>query len=198
MAKKKNLTGRQEAKLAKLLAGFAGGEDAGNDLMNKLKEEQLYTEEDRTYQLTSCLNFYKARVEPFIRKDEFPLDFDKRYREWKIRTCEACEEDFAYAYAYEGIKTCSLECAEELLKKIGITFSRHHDLKRRWGHFYHPAIVPASALAEMKVLYADLVPNSFDPSSLDLPTNLMHLLQEHVSDSVKEQDNQHNSNVQIA
>lgn len=140
---------------------------------------QLYSEEDSMYEAQSVLNFYKARIEPYLEKAEKPEDFDKRFREWRFRTCAGCGETFAYAWNYEGVGTCSLECAEEALAKIGIIFSRHHDLKKRWGYFYHPAIVSSSALKSLRSLYADAAPDSFAPDESYHPNLQAHHVQSH-------------------
>lgn len=141
-----------------------------------LKEEanNLYGDEDHYYEGQAVLNFFKARIQPKIENKEFPVDFDKRYREWRVRICEECEEEFAYAFAYDGVKFCSLECLDAALHKIGMKVTRGRDSKKRWGVFFRPAIVPSSAFEALKTLYPDAFsePSAPDDSNLQqLPTD---------------------------
>lgn len=172
---------RERAKFEKLLANIAKVTNTDlDDLKEKANVSKLYSVEDSHYELQSVLNFYKARIEPRIGKirdennklrDETNEEFDARYREWRFKICTNCNEQFAYAYQYEGVGTCSLDCAEAELLKIGIVFSRHRDLKRRWGHRAHPAIVSAPALESLRNLYGDDVVLGSE-NSLTNPSNL--------------------------
>lgn len=143
---------RQQAKFQAMLEGM--GTILGKEA-TEIQEEvnTLYDDETSYYEGQAVLNFYKARIEPRLGKDEFPSDFDKRYREWRIKTCETCEEEFAYAFHYDGVKFCSLECLDSALHKIGLKVTRGRDLKKRWGIFFHPAVVPSTALGYLKELY---------------------------------------------
>lgn len=187
---------RQAAKFGKILAQIAQQNGAAEEeIKEKYRINDIYTSEDRAYETQSVLNFYAARVEPFLGKKETPEDFDKRYREWRIKVCPACGEEFAYAFSYDGVRTCSLECVEKELEKIGIIYSRHHDLKRRWGYQAHPAIVPSSALKALKVLYPDVPQEVFSPDSSDLPIPHVPYVESQNSNKSNEQDSQNNTPV---
>ena len=153
---------REQKKYEKLLAGIA--QLTGQDL-EKVKEDagfdNLYSKEESFYEGQAVYNFYKARIQPRLEKGELPKDFDKRYREWRIKKCDNCQEEFAYAFNYEGVKFCSLDCLEYALQKIGLKFTRGRDLKKRWGMFFHPAIVPSSAFEALKQLYGSASASSF-------------------------------------
>lgn len=188
---------RQQASFEKLMQKIAKVSNTDVDALKKQHEiNDIYTDDDRFYEAQAVYNFYRARVEPFITKNEKPENFDKRYREWRIRTCEGCGEEFAYAFAYEGVKFCSLECLEAGLAAIGIKYSRHHDLKRRWGHFHHPAIVPSSALEALKTVYQEYVPESFSPDSSNLPSPRLPNDEEHTGGTEELQDSPNSSYAQ--
>lgn len=166
---------REQAKFEKLLATLA---KVNGTSVDSMKEEvdynSLVTEEDSFYEGQAVYNFFKARVSPRLEPKEAPEDFDRRYREWRMKQCEECGETFAYALNYDGVKFCSITCLDAALKKIGLQVTRGRDLKKRWGAFFHPAIVPASAFAVLQAAYGDAFPESFDPSQRDLPKHLFH------------------------
>jgi len=150
-------------KFAALMEQFAAlnGQDAVENL-EAVKLQELYSTEGLMLEAHAVYNFFEARVQPFIEKDEKPSDFDRRYREWRFKRCKGCGEVFAYAWDYDSISFCSLDCLEADLEKVGIVFSRHKDLKRRWGKKY-PAIVPSSALQTLQELHPNLevIPQEF-------------------------------------
>lgn len=157
------MTKRQQEKFNAILAGFANTMGKDEEVL-KEQVATLYDAESNYYEGQAVYNFFKARVEPRLEKNEFPADFDKRYREWRIRVCEECEEEFAYAFHYDGVKFCSLDCLDNALKKIGLQVTRGRELTKRWGLFFHPAIVPSSALKSLKEIY----PTAFeDEPSVD-------------------------------
>lgn len=155
MAKKTNMN--------KLLAKIAAvtQSDVG-ELKEKHEQGNLYSHEEQVFESQSVINFYRAviaRRPPEKKQGESQLSFisrmneyEKARNEWRIRTCEGCNNTFAYAYSYEGVKFCSLDCMDAELRKIGLQVTRGRDLRKRWG-LYHPAIVPSSALEELKRLY---------------------------------------------
>lgn len=155
------MTKRQATTFEKLLAQMA--KVNGTTVEDLKAEAEIYSTEDYAYEMQSVLNFFEARIQPRIEAKETPVAFDKRYREWRVKICKGCGEEFAYAYHYDGVGSCSLECLEKALNAIGIKFSRHHDLRRRWGQM-HPAIVPATALAALKTLYGELAIDAFSDS----------------------------------
>lgn len=154
------------------------------------KVSSLYSDEDAAYELQSVLNFYKARIEPFIGAKELVKDFDERYAEWRFKICNGCGERFAYAYLYDDVGCCSLDCLEAALLKIGIIYSRHKDIKRRWGHEAHPAIVPSIALQSLQNLYGPYVDFESETPAM-IPNNLVHSPAEQRPDTPSELDNQH-------
>lgn len=162
---------RQQKKFEKLLAQMAKVNQTDVETIKEVNNlDALQSFEEKVLESQSVLNFYRARIEPRLEKGEQPAEFDKRYREWRIRKCEECEEEFAYAYSYEGVKFCSLDCLDGALRKIGLQVTRGRELKKRWGVFAHPAIVPSSALATLKTLYSDASPDAFSPEVPDHPT----------------------------
>lgn len=183
---------REKAKFEKLLAQIAKSSGADvDDLKKEAEVGSLYSSTDNLLEAQSVYNFYKTRVEPMLDpKKERPEDFDKRFREWRIRKCVECEEEFAYAYNYEGVKFCSLDCLNKALEKIGVTLTPGRDLKKRWGPFYHPAIVPSSAFQVLKHAYEPTAPAAFDPSGKLPPNNPSHYSHPHTDDIPQSQDNQ--------
>lgn len=163
---------REQKKFERALASFA--QAAGFDA-EQLKEEvnvaALYSEEDDFYEGQSVINFYKYRIKPILegkkpgeteakfkaRKDDWEL----AYKEWKIRICEGCNSEFAYALTYEGVKYCSLLCLDKALSEIGLSVTRGRDITMRWGLQHHPAIVPSSAFQSLKETYCNDAAISF-------------------------------------
>lgn len=145
-----------------------------NQDVNEVKElakPDLYTVEDKMLQGQSIINYYRSVVaakEPTQGASESKLDFQKRLsawhaarNEWRYRECEGCNLRFAYAYHYEGVKYCTLECLETGLRKIGIEVTPGKPPEKRWG-LIHPAVVPASALTALQSLSSS---DSHDASS---------------------------------
>lgn len=140
---------RQENLLAKI------AEALGKDITEITEAAApLYTTEARILQGQAIHNFFTARVKPEKRLKETDAQFQARYNEWQFKVCESCNLDFAYAYSYDGVKFCSLECLDAALRKMGLQVTPNRDVKMRWG-MNHPAIVPASVLAELRTAYAD-------------------------------------------
>lgn len=143
---------RQENLLAKI------AEALGKNVEEiKEKAAPLYSYEEEVYQRQAIINFFEARVQPTRRmikengksRQETDAEFEARYKEWNFKKCKHCTEIFAYAYTYDGVAYCSLECVDAELKKIGLELTRGRDTKRRWGN-HHPAIVPPSALEALQ------------------------------------------------
>ena len=172
---------RQQDKLNKILAGLAS---VTNSKTEELEEavKPLYSTESHMYNGQAIINFYKARIQPLVEKKETSAQFDKRFREWRIRICAECDEEFAYAFAYEGVKYCSLECLDKALNKIGLSVTRGRDLKVRYGS-YHQAIVPPDALKSFRNSYFEEFPDAFDSSCSDHPRS--HLRVNHLSDTAQ-------------
>jgi hypothetical protein len=150
-------------KLAKILAGLAkfnGTEVTPEEIQEQIKP--LYSQESQMYIGQAILNFFAARIQPRLEKGESETAFDKRYREWRIKNCKLCKEEFAYAWSFDGVSYCSHECLEASLKEIGITMQRDRDLKLRYGPYSHPAIVPSAALAVLKDQYSEVASGAFD------------------------------------
>lgn len=115
----------------------------------KEKAKQLYSYEETVLEIQSVINYYRARVQPRQGPKESDTDFDKRYQEWRIRVCEGCNLEFAYAHSYEGVKFCSLDCLDSELRKMGLSVTYGRPLEKRWGRLV-PAIVPSSAFKLLK------------------------------------------------
>lgn len=155
----------QQNALEKIMAGFAkhkGEEFKKEELEDTIKP--LMSQEDTMYVGQSILNFYGARIKPYLVKGESEVKFDARYREWRFRTCKCCGEEFAYAFRFEGVAYCGYACLEKALAEIGVKMERGRDLTLRWGVYSHPAIVPPGALQSLKDLYSEIAPNAFVPS----------------------------------
>lgn len=161
-------------KLAKILAGFAKHDETVK--VEELQEaiKPLYSQESTMYIGQSVLNFFAARIKPRLEKGEKEPAFDARYREWRIKNCKTCGEEFAYAWSYDGVANCSMECLEKALNNIGVSLTRDRDLRLRWGVYSHPAIVPAAALKALKETYLESVPDAFASSPDRRPTSPVH------------------------
>lgn len=147
----------------KLLAKIAALTNSDATELKKAAEKgNLYSFEEQVFESQSVINFYRTVIlprAPIKRQGETELaflsrvnEYEKARNEWKYRICAGCDLPFAYAYTYEGVKYCSLDCLDAELRKIGLKVTRGRELQKRWGR-YHPAIVPSSALAELKTLY---------------------------------------------
>jgi hypothetical protein len=158
------MTKRQKDNYEKLLEKIAKVTNTDPDEIKELASiDSLYTSEHAYYEGQAVLNFFKARIQPRLEKGEKEVDFDKRYREWRIRKCEECSEEFAYAFTYDGVKFCSLECLDLALHRIGMEVTPGRPLHLRWGEYFAPAVVPPSAFATLKRLYGSDAPDSFVP-----------------------------------
>ncbi len=149
-------------KFAKLMEAFAkanGTEVNHEEIQEQIKP--LYSPESTMYIGQAILNFFAARIQPRLEKSEAEAKFDARYREWRIKNCKTCGEEFAYAWSFDGVANCSMECLEKALHDIGLTLTRDRDLKLRYGPYSHPAIVPAAALKELKDQYGTAAPTAF-------------------------------------
>lgn len=163
---------RQENLLAKIAAQLQM--DVGEI---KEKAAPLYSHEEEILERQSIINFYKARVKPERLKvkengrlrDETDKEFEARYNEWRFMLCKNCDRMFAYAYSYDGVNYCSLECLDDVLQnEIGIELTRNKNPKTRWG-LKHPAIVPPSALEALRLSLPD-PEDTFDvPVQIVLP-----------------------------
>lgn len=154
---------REQRKQEKLLAAIANITGSNlEDITKAANDSTLYSKEESYYEGQAVLNFFKARIKPYVEKGESIVEFDKRYKEWRIKTCEGCGEQFAYALNYDGVTFCSLDCLDAGLNKIGLQITRGRDMKKRWGYFFHPAVVPSSAFNNLKNIYADSAPGAFE------------------------------------
>lgn len=73
------------------------------------------------------------------------LYFDTRGEGFKEKVCKNCKGIFAYKWNVSSISFCSVGCAAEDLKRIGIKWNPDKDQSERWGKCA-PAVVPPSAL----------------------------------------------------
>lgn len=160
-----SMSKREQKKFDSLLADIARLQ--GTTVEN-LKEasglNSSYSNEEAMYEAQAAFNFFTYRIAPVMEKGEVPAAFDQRYHAWRFKTCEECKERFAYVFHYDGVKFCSLDCLTKALAKIGIKFSKHQDIKKRWGLTSHPAIVSATALQAFAELYGHDASVAFEPS----------------------------------
>lgn len=172
---------RQENLLAKIAAQL------GKDLDEVVEAAlPLYSHEEEIMERQAIINFFKARVRPQKitvtvngkTRLETDAEFEKRYNEWRFKECKLCGSIFAYAYSYDGVGYCSLDCLDKELAKIGLSITRDRDIKKRWGPT-RPAIVSASALESLQVAY----PNPEGTFDVPVQTVLPTLPQEQHSDS---------------
>src|SRR5574342_1324591 len=123
----------------KLMAKIAAVTNTDEEKLKEAsKKATLYSYDEQMMESQSVINFYKARIEPkppIQRSGESNLDFatrkieyERAFNEWRIRVCEGCGLDFAYAFHYEGVKFCSLDCLDSELRKIGLQVTRGRDL----------------------------------------------------------------------
>lgn len=114
----------------------------------------LMTDEEQLLEAQAVLNYFERNGEGF-----------------HYETCSnpACGMKFAYSYHYNGIKTCSIECMADNLRRVGINWHYGRDLNQRWDRYY-PAIVPGVALAleddKDGDVPSDVPEKSFDPIPL--------------------------------
>lgn len=162
---------RQQKAFEKLLETYAKvNKTTVEDIKETAGFDSLYSHEESVYEAQAVYNFFTARIQPLLEKGEKPEDFDKRYREWRIKKCQNCNEEFAYAYTYDGVAFCSLNCLQEQLQTIGVKFTVNRDLKKRWGNF-HPAVVSSSALGTLKDLYQTVAADAFENVDPSRPNN---------------------------
>ena len=127
--------------------------------VEEIKEARaLYTEEEAALEAQSVLNYYHWRKRLVREKGESDRVWEARNRVWQYKTCEGCNQKFAYSYHYDGVKYCSLDCLQVALKEIGLQVTYGKPLMKRWGLTY-PGIVPSSALA--------ILESSFESSADD-------------------------------
>lgn len=155
---------REDALMAKIAAALGKSTE-------EIKEvaKPLNTTEDRMYQGQAIINFFKARIRPRLELKETEYQFNNRYREWQFKICGHCNREFAYAYHYEGVKFCCIECLDAELRKIGMKVTHGRGLTSRWG-LVHPAVISAETLENLRAAYPDSA-GAFDvPFYLVRPT----------------------------
>jgi hypothetical protein len=147
-------TKRQAEKFAALMASMGIATEADS---KAALDVPLMNIEQMVYEAQAVINYFESRIKPELDRKPgepqavFESRQDAAYKVWAFRDCKGCGDKFAYAYSYDGVQYCSLDCLEADLQKIGIKFSRHKDLKRRWGRYY-PAVVSSNALALLEGL----------------------------------------------
>lgn len=147
------MTKKQKEKFEEILRKQA--EAAGvseEELKQSFGIDTLYSQEEQVYEAQAVLNFFRHRIAPQMEKGETEQKFDARYNEWRFKKCEGCKERFAYAFHYDGVKYCSLDCLETALAEVGIKLTRNRPLELRWGRTAYPAIVSSSALKILESL----------------------------------------------
>ena len=165
---------REYNKVQHALEKFA--EAAGLDsesLKQEMDLDALYTQDDNMYEGQAVINFFRFRIKPILegkkpgesnyKFKQRTEEWEKAYHEWRIRECDQCHMEFAYALDFEGVKFCSLYCLDAALAEIGLKVTRGRDLRKRWGVQFHPAIVPSTAFAALKQTYEDRAEESFVP-----------------------------------
>lgn len=153
---------KSKDKLLSQIAAFLGQDE--EEVKKVATTANRYSHDEMMMEGQSVLNFYKIRINerpPERKQGESVLKFTQRqqeyeakYNEWKFKECETCKEEFAYAYTYDGVKFCSLDCLQSALEGAGLKFTPGRDLRKRWGT-HHPAVVSSTALAELKSANSD-------------------------------------------
>lgn len=147
------MTKAQKKKFDEILAQQAKAAGVSEEeLKQSYGIDTLYSQEEQIYEAQAVLNFFRYRITPLMEKGETEQKFDARYNEWRFKKCEGCGEEFAYAYHYDGVKYCSLDCLEKALAEVGIKLTRNRPLELRWGRTAYPAIVSSSALKTLRSL----------------------------------------------
>lgn len=194
--------------MAKLMEKIAKVTQTDAAELKKQAEEtkDLYSHEETVYQRQAVVNFFTTFIlpeRPVSRQGESKLAYAKRLAEyetkrntWRFRTCKGCGQEFVYAYSYDGVAHCSLECLDSELRKIGLSVTVGRDLKKRWG-LHHPAIVPSDALKTLRRLYGLSSSSNDVDDELSQPKSPAHHSEEHKKDTQNEQGSQ-NNNVQHA
>ena len=158
------MTKAQQKKFEEILASQAKAAGVSEEeLKQSFGIDTLYSQEEAIYEAQAVLNFFRHRRAPEMKKGETEQQFDARYREWRFKICEGCGFEFAYAYHYDGVKYCSLDCLEKALAEIGIKLTRNRPLELRWGRTAYPAIVSSSALKTLRSLPHSPQPDTSDP-----------------------------------
>lgn len=149
----------------KLLAKIAAALGQDVDEVKAVAKPELATYEEKVLQRQSIINYFRtvySAKEPVQKTGETKAEFAKRLteyhnarNEWRRRICEGCGFEFIYAFNYEGVKFCTLECMDAELRKIGVEVTPQKGGPARWGPIKHPAVVPATAVKALEVLHSD-------------------------------------------
>lgn len=178
-----------------LLAKIAALTETDLDAVREAATPELYAVEDKAYVKQAAINFFYTRVKPEIpqqkpgeSKPKYAArcaEYERAFNEWRFRECKGCKETFAYAYHYEGVLHCSLECLDAELRKIGVAVTPGKDPAIRWGN-QHPAIVNSETLRSFEDAYSPDV--SLAETTLQKPHRFQDDLDRN-SDTQTEQDN---------
>lgn len=147
-----------------LLAKIAALTETDLDAVREAATPELYSVEDKAYVKQAAINFFYTRVKPEIpqqkpgeSKPKYVArcaEYERAFNEWRFRECKGCKETFAYAYHYEGVSYCSLECLDAELRKIGVAVTPGKDPATRWGN-QHPAVVNSETLRVLEEKHTD-------------------------------------------
>ncbi len=119
-------------KAAELLAAMGVSAEQVADLQAASSEKPAETRDDKLREAESVHIYFSTNGAGFKEKE-----------------CKWCHKIFAYSWNVDSISFCSIGCAAESLKQIGIKWSPDKDQSERWGK-YAPAVVPPGALEILK------------------------------------------------
>ena len=159
---------RQDNLLAKIaaLVSESSGEEVSTEAVKDMRS--LYTEEEAMLEAQSVESYYHWRKHLVREKGESDRAWEARQRIWQYKTCSECKNRFAYAYHYDGVKYCSLDCMVSGLKKLGIQFHPGRPMQKRYG-YQKPSVVPSAALEAVEsLLSAPSDYDEFEPSDDEL------------------------------
>jgi hypothetical protein len=110
----------------------------------------------------------ESRLDKLREAQSVILYFDTLGEGFKEKQCKNCKQMFAYKWELSNIAFCSVNCAAEDLRQIGIKWDPDKPQSQRWGH-HAPAVVPPIAL---EILKHQLLDFQEDPlSDTDPSTN---------------------------
>jgi len=119
----------EQEKLQKELAKYLGKEVEEIPIENVLE-----TSEESLQEGQAVINYFEKNGKGFVHA-----------------VCDTCKQDFAYAWNYSGIKSCSVECMSNKLESLGLKWRPERPQFLRWGHTV-PAVVSSNALKAIRDL----------------------------------------------
>lgn len=128
-------------------ADFLRSTGASEEEIAAVIKPPLETVDDKMREAQSVINYFKANGDNYYQA-----------------ICKECLQDFAYAWHIKSVSYCSVDCANEALKKLGLSWTPGKPVTERWGLLV-PAIVPAPALKAIRAVLDTPKPHESEDSS---------------------------------